>query len=307
MAEKCPKCGLLSTEVAMRCECGYDFSSGKVKTVHSAPKTTKSSLDNFLEKSPLRHGRFARFAIITGIIIILGSCIGMLLGVIEIQMAQGTISITKEARASSISKNTITVMLSFLSLIVGIMMIVAKRRSQKATDNFTKWVGLSRSDKFVVYFAIFAGVAGIFILVFGNIFAVLNGNYICLAIEFLPLLVIIGTFMPKQGRITSSTSVRVGEYSCQNCGDKRAHRTSFGYFCSDRCQEQYGQKLFAYQKDNIQSDIERSGGHIAGVGGLTSTMSSQGSFKYCQKCGNRLSISAQKCAKCGVNQGNFRV
>jgi hypothetical protein len=70
---------------------------------------------------------------------------------------------------------------------------------------------------------------------------------------------------------------RDGIYYCQACGEKKASRMSWGWFCSEGCQDLYGRRLY------------RGGGD-----------------KYCQWCGSQLKLTAQSCYQCGESQKNYR-
>ncbi|MGD0248794.1 MAG: hypothetical protein ABSB75_07045 [Candidatus Limnocylindrales bacterium] len=69
----------------------------------------------------------------------------------------------------------------------------------------------------------------------------------------------------------------VDELFCQNCGLRGGKAMTLGTFCSDECQEEYGQKLYR--------------GH---------------GLKYCKKCGLELGLAAQACDRCNEEQQTYR-
>lgn len=42
----CPKCGLINYDTALRCDCGYDFRSGKVKASYLSGRYLEKQLNS---------------------------------------------------------------------------------------------------------------------------------------------------------------------------------------------------------------------------------------------------------------------
>jgi hypothetical protein len=68
-----------------------------------------------------------------------------------------------------------------------------------------------------------------------------------------------------------------GRLFCQNCGLAGGRAMNSGIFCSEECQEEYGQKLYR--------------GH---------------GLRYCTKCGQELGLAAQTCDRCSEEQDDYR-
>jgi uncharacterized membrane protein YvbJ len=65
-SKKCPKCGLINTETALRCDCGYDFSSGQVKGSLLGSKEQKSKRKPNQERAAIK---YAVLGVVSGFII----------------------------------------------------------------------------------------------------------------------------------------------------------------------------------------------------------------------------------------------
>lgn len=54
-SKKCPNCGLINAESALRCDCGHDFSSGQVKGSLLGPKEQKSRRKPKQERDAIKY------------------------------------------------------------------------------------------------------------------------------------------------------------------------------------------------------------------------------------------------------------
>jgi uncharacterized membrane protein YvbJ len=65
-SKKCPKCGLINAESALRCDCGYDFSSGQIKGSLLGLKEQKSRRNPKQKRAAIK---YALLGVASGFII----------------------------------------------------------------------------------------------------------------------------------------------------------------------------------------------------------------------------------------------
>jgi hypothetical protein len=105
MAQKCPKCGLLNPEIALRCDCGYDFESRTMQESFVPPPT------------PEQKRRAGRDQMLTGAVVFLFS---------------SALTIWRIAEAASAGGVTIRTVWLGLGMVVGVFLFVRGVRRYRA-------------------------------------------------------------------------------------------------------------------------------------------------------------------------------
>ena len=104
----------------------------------------------------------------------------------------------------------------------------------------------------------------------------------------------------RDARLKRVLARELGTKFCQQCGTSGTSR-EFAQrpfeFCSAECREAFGRKLFRLHRDDIMSDVLRSGGSWVTLGS-PSPPSPQDAAMFCKHCGDQASVSSKKCSRC---------
>jgi len=114
--KKCPNCGLINPDIAQRCDCGYDFECGEIKSPYVKPSRKKHLLRlESINKAPLG------IKIIGIVNLIFAIAAGLILCVIIL----GTVFQHGDIPLASTGVDGIFVVATLLAVIIGVCTLIA--------------------------------------------------------------------------------------------------------------------------------------------------------------------------------------